>query len=113
LPSDHHQILYERLTDVMARTRNALLADKEGDLLEALHAEHEEVLQELQRAGYSKNPKMLESVRSADEQLRAVVEIVRHQQDRISQDLESFERRRKQVAGYTDVIRRTAPAARR
>jgi hypothetical protein len=88
VPSDTHEVLYRRLRDITARVK-AAVDRNELDPLPGLVQEHKEVMAALQKAGFSKDQRLLGQVTELRDQVREAMMGIQARKDEIGQQLKA------------------------
>ena len=99
MQSSTHESLFRRLLDITSRIKTAI-CDGDAEALKLLAGEHNCVMDELNRAGFSKDPDLLDLVREAHDQVGEVIGKIRKRRDEIGRELRTFCERKRMSGAY-------------
>jgi hypothetical protein len=99
LQSEPHESLFRGLLDITSKVKRAV---HEGDLeaLRLLAKEHNYVMDELNRAGFSTDPDLLDLVKKVYDQIGGIIAEIRKRQDEIGRELRTFVERKRMAGAY-------------
>jgi hypothetical protein len=99
MQSIRHESLFERLRDITARVRAALL-DGDTEALERLALEHKTVMGKLNQAGLSTNADLVDLVKDLSDEVREGISEIVKRRDEASRQLALFGQRKKAAYAY-------------
>ena len=94
-----HQSLFRKLIDITSRVKTAI-CDGDAEAIKLLAMEHSCVMDELNRAGFSKDPDLFDLVREANNQVGGIVGEIRKRRDEIGRELRTCVERKKMAGAY-------------
>ena len=99
MQSEKHESLFLSLSDSMAKVTSAI-HNGDAETLKNLAEENNLLLNELARAGFSKNPDLLDPVTEARNQVGEIISEIRKKRDEIGEELAVFVKRKNLVRAY-------------
>jgi Skp family chaperone for outer membrane proteins len=103
IQTETYETLYRRLADITHRNRSALGQD-DFQALMGLLREHRDVMGKLNRAGLSRDIKVLKLVEEIHKQVQEVVEEIGKRRNELGRQLVMFEKKKKVSAAYAGAM---------
>lgn len=101
--SESHETLYTRLSDIIHRSKFALDQD-DFQALMGLLREHRNVMGDLNRAGLSRDIKIVNLVEKMHKQVQELVEEIAKRRKDLGRQLLMFEKKKKVSAAYAGAM---------
>lgn len=96
---DFHEILYQKLADVTDRVKLSL-KDADPDILMLLAAEHSEIMENIHKAGLSKDSQIIDMVMCLRDQVADVITEIRLCKLEVSGEIKKISDGKKLVHAY-------------
>jgi hypothetical protein len=108
LQSEPHESLFNGLLDITSRVRRAV-HERDLEALRLLAKEHDYVMDKLNRAGFSKDPDLLDLIKEVHDNVGGIIAKIGKMRDEIGRELRTFVERKEMVNAYASGIYSVRP----
>lgn len=100
LRSEEHELLYQQLSENVRQVRIALLDADDPETLSELVRKHQNIMQRLGQAGFSRNPKLMNLIQEIKCNVDTVIDKAQKQKADTARRLKASGNKRRLTAAY-------------